>query len=114
MAGQERSYRAIRKEEGKADVVTSFASTASFNHMAHWCEEAGRTIVTYKVIETPHDEKFVSTTIFTVRRITARSGSTGKKPGSGKRLKIAGAHKAASSKFRKRKPPSRKRGGLKR
>jgi hypothetical protein len=68
MAGKERGYRAIRKEEGKPDVVTTFASTASFNHMVRWCEEAGCTVVEHKTIETPEDKNFISTTILVVRR----------------------------------------------
>jgi hypothetical protein len=45
----------------------------------------------------------------------ARPSSKGRniKPGSGKSLKIAGAHKAASKRFKK-KPSTRKRGGIKR
>jgi hypothetical protein len=74
MAGQERGYKAIRKEVGKPDVVTTFASTASFNHMLYWCEEARCTVKEHKVIETPEDADFISTTIFTVRRSTSRVG----------------------------------------
>jgi hypothetical protein len=38
--------------------------------MVHWCEEAGYTVVEHKIIETPEDEDFISTTILTVRRST--------------------------------------------
>lgn len=61
-----RSYKAIRREEGKQDVVTHFPSTASPADAVRWCETDGYKVIGHEIINTPEDENCISTTIVTV------------------------------------------------
>jgi len=62
-----RSYKAIRRENGKPDVVTHFPCDASPVDAVGWCEADGYTVIGHEIIDTPQDEKCQSTTIVTVQ-----------------------------------------------
>lgn len=61
-----RSYKAIRRENGKPDVVTHFPSDASPVDAVRWCEAEGYTVTGHEIIETPDDENCRSTTVVIV------------------------------------------------
>ena len=61
-----RSYKAIRREKGKPDVVTHFPVTTSPVDAVRWCEAEGYKVMGHEIIETPEDQKCISTTIVTV------------------------------------------------
>lgn len=62
-----RSYKAIRREKGKSDVVTVFPYTANPVDAVRWCESEDFEVIGHEIIETPNDEKHISTIIVTVQ-----------------------------------------------
>jgi hypothetical protein len=62
-----RSYKAIRREQGKADTETYFPHDASPQDAVRWCEADGYKVLGHEIIETPEDEKCKSTTVVTVQ-----------------------------------------------
>ena len=62
-----RSYIAICREKGKPDVRTHFPISASTVDAVRWCEADGYKVSGHVIIETPEDEKFISTIIVTVQ-----------------------------------------------
>jgi hypothetical protein len=69
-----RSYKAIRREEGKPDVVTVFPCTANpVVDAVCWCESEGYKVSGLEIFDTPNDEKEISTTIVKVQRKAAKA-----------------------------------------
>ena len=67
MAGKERGYKLIRRQQGKPDGVITFANTATLIDMVYACEEGGYKMVGHpEITETPEDADFIDTTIITV------------------------------------------------
>lgn len=77
----ERSYIAIRREDGKPDFPTHFGPDVSVIEMIRWCQHEGYTVLRHEIVPTPKDTKHMATVIITVRRYatnetTANRGST--------------------------------------
>jgi len=66
----DRSYKAIRRENGQPDVVTHFPDTASPADAIRWCEADGYKVIGSQIIDTPEDEHFISTTMINVESKT--------------------------------------------
>jgi hypothetical protein len=61
-----RSYKVIRRENGKPDVLTFLPCTASAPEAVLWCESEGYKVIDHEIIETPDDEKHIATVVVTV------------------------------------------------
>lgn len=68
-----RSYKAIRREEGKPDVVTVFPHTANPVDAVRWCESEGYKVVGHELIDTANDQKHISTTKVKVQPNAAKA-----------------------------------------
>jgi hypothetical protein len=62
-----RGYVAIRREEGKSDVVKHFPHTATEFDAIDWCEADGYEVIHREIIETPDDPKYSNFTIVKVQ-----------------------------------------------
>jgi hypothetical protein len=62
-----RSYKAIRRENGKPDFLTFFPADAGAPQIVGWCESEGYKVLGYTVEETPDDMNHIATVIVTVQ-----------------------------------------------
>jgi hypothetical protein len=69
-----RSYKAVRRENSKPDFVTFFPCTSDPVDAVSWCESEGYRVIGHEIIDTPNDEKHISTIIVNVQPKAAKAG----------------------------------------
>ena len=61
-----RSYKVIRREEGKPDALIFLPHDASKPDAVRVCEEDGYRVIDHEITDTPHDKKHIATIVVIV------------------------------------------------